>query len=100
MNQHFRYPGPKPQSKETAILMLADSCEARARAELPANADEMRLLVEKVIDRCLREGQLENSPLTLKDLNLIKESFITTLKNAHHPRIVYPEPSAINQPHK
>ena len=63
---NFRYPGPKPQSKETAILMLADSCEARARAELPANADEMRLLVEKVIDRCLREGQLENSPLTLK----------------------------------
>ncbi len=87
----FRYPGPMPQSKETAILMMADSCEARARAELPKNSEEMRTLVEKVINRCLQEGQLENSPLTLKDLNSIKESFIETLNNTHHPRIVYPE---------
>ena len=93
----FRYPGPKPQSKETAILMLADSCEARARAELPANGVEMKLLVEKVFDRCIREGQLENSPLTLKDLSLIKESFISTLKNSHHPRIVYPEANSSDQ---
>jgi len=93
----FRYPGPKPQSKETAILMLADSCEARARAELPSNSDEMRLLVEKVIDRCIKEGQLENSPLTLKDLSLIKESFISTLKNSHHPRMIYPEAISVKQ---
>lgn len=87
----FRYPGPKPQSRETAILMLADGCEARARAELPSNSEEMRNLVEKVINRCLQEGQLENSPLTIKDLALIKESFITTLNNTHHPRMIYPE---------
>lgn len=87
----FRYPGPIPQSKETAILMLADGCEARARAELPANETEMRNLVEKVFDRCIREGQLENSPLSLKDLKIIKESFISTLINTHHPRMIYPD---------
>jgi putative nucleotidyltransferase with HDIG domain len=87
----FQYAGPKPQSKETAILMLADGCEARARAELPANHDEMVKLVEKVFNRCLQDGQLENSPLTQKDLTKIKESFVTTLDNAHHPRVVYPE---------
>ncbi|NLJ39597.1 MAG: HDIG domain-containing protein [Candidatus Atribacteria bacterium] len=87
----FKYPGPKPQSKETAILMLADGCEARARAELPSNSEEMRKLVEKVFNRCLQEGQLDNSPLTLKDLDLIKESFINTLNNSHHPRMIYPD---------
>jgi putative nucleotidyltransferase with HDIG domain len=87
----FTYPGPKPQSKETAILMLADGCEARARAELPANHAAMVELVEKVFARCLQEGQLENSPLTLKDLSKIKESFVNTLDNAHHPRMIYPE---------
>ncbi len=88
---NFRYPGPKPQSRETAILMLADSCEARARAELPNNNDDLSNLVEKVINRCLQEGQLENSPLTIKDLAIIKESFISTLNNTHHPRMIYPE---------
>lgn len=87
----FRYPGPIPQSKETAILMLADGCEARARAELPANEKDMRILVDKVFDRCVKEGQLENAPLSLKDLKAIKESFISTLVNTHHPRMVYPE---------
>ena len=92
----FKYPGPKPQSKETAILMLADGCEARARAELPSNSQEMQKLVEKVINRCLQEGQLENSPLTLKDLGLIKESFIKTLNNSHHPRMIYPDSENTN----
>lgn len=89
----FTYSGPKPQSKETAILMLADGCEARARAELPINNEEMTILVNKVFDRCLKEGQLDNSPLTLRDLSTIKESFIRTLNNAHHSRIQYPEAS-------
>jgi putative nucleotidyltransferase with HDIG domain len=90
----FKYPGPKPQSKETAILMLSDGCEARARAELPASGEEMRLLVEKVFNRCLQEGQLDNSPLTLNDLDTIKSSIISTLNNTHHPRIKYPESPA------
>jgi len=87
----FMYPGPKPQSKETALLMLADGCEARARAELPGNTDEMSILVNKVFDHVLKEGQLDNSTLTLRDISTIKESFIATLSNQHHPRLQYPE---------
>lgn len=87
----FMYPGPKPQSKETALLMLADGCEARARAELPANSGEISILVNKVFDYILKEGQLDNSTLTLRDISTIKESFITTLSNQHHPRLQYPE---------
>ncbi len=87
----FRYPGPIPQSKETALLMLADGCEARARAEKPQSKEELRSIVLKVIDFCLKEGQLEDTDLTMRDLNIIQESFTNTLLNTYHPRIKYPE---------
>lgn len=87
----FRYPGPRPRSKETALLMLADSCEARARAELPRDEAELRILVKKVIDYAQREGQLDNTNLTLKDLSVIADSFVNSLRNQYHPRIQYPE---------
>ncbi len=87
----FRYPGPSPRSKETAILMIADGVEARARAEIPGNEDELRNLIRKVIDYCQREGQLDNTTLTLRDLSTITDSFVQTLKNTYHPRIKYPE---------
>jgi cyclic-di-AMP phosphodiesterase PgpH len=87
----FRYPGPSPQSRETAVMMLADGCEARARAELPRDEIALRSVVKKVIDFCQQQGQLDNTALTLRDLNLIGESFVNTLRNTHHPRIKYPE---------
>jgi cyclic-di-AMP phosphodiesterase PgpH len=87
----FRYPGPSPQSKETAILMLADGVEAQARAEHPKTDDDMRSLVTEVIDRCQKDGQLINTPLSQKDLAKISESFITTLRVTYHPRLDYPE---------
>ncbi len=87
----FRYPGPKPQSKETALLMLADGSEARARAEKPQSREELKAVVQKVIDYCQKEGQLEDTELTMKDLNTIQNSFTTTLINTYHPRIRYPE---------
>lgn len=87
----FRYPGPPPRSRETALLMLADGCEARARSELPKSEEELREIVKKVIDYCQREGQLDNTNLTLRDLHLITESYVHTLFNTHHPRIQYPE---------
>jgi len=87
----FRYPGPRPQSRETALLMLADGCQARARAELPQNDEEMVAIVRKVFEFCQREGQLDDTRLTLRDLNLIAESFVKTLQNTYHPRIRYPE---------
>jgi putative nucleotidyltransferase with HDIG domain len=92
----FRYPGPRPQSKETAILMLADSCEAKARAELPKSEEEIRKLVISVIQYCQEEGQMEYTNLTMRDLHTIAESFISTLRNTYHPRIQYPEVSASN----
>lgn len=87
----FRYPGPRPQSRETALLMLADGTEALARAEIPQNEEELRAIIKKVISFSEKEGQLDDTSLTLKDLNQITESFISTLRNTYHPRIKYPE---------
>ena len=87
----FRYPGPIPQSKETALLMLADGVEARARADKPSNREELEKIIHGVIDFCIKEGQLEDTDLTMKDLNTIVNSFSNTLINTYHPRIKYPE---------
>jgi cyclic-di-AMP phosphodiesterase PgpH len=87
----YRYPGPAPRSRETALLMLADGCEARARAELPRDEETLRAVVKKVIDFCQHQGQLDETALTLRDLNRVAESFVNTLRNTHHPRIRYPE---------
>ena len=90
----FRYAGPKPRSKETALVMLADGCEATARAVLPKTSDELEKLVKSVFDYCLQEGQFDKTNLTLKDLKIAQESFIKTLSNTYHPRIQYPDSKA------
>jgi cyclic-di-AMP phosphodiesterase PgpH len=95
----FRYPGPQPRSRETAILMLADGSEARARAEGAESDDDLRAIVRSVIERIQKENQLSDAPLTMRDLSLIADSFVTTLRGTYHPRIQYPaaEPPAITQ---
>jgi putative nucleotidyltransferase with HDIG domain len=92
--QAFRYPGPKPQSKETAILMLADGCEAAVRAARPASEKELSEIVRKVINERITCNQLTESPLTMRDLDVIRESFTLTLQGVFHPRIQYPETTA------
>ena len=87
----FRYPGPSPRSKETALLMFADGVEARARAERPANDGEVRTLVRSVIENRQRDGQLDDAPLSQRDLTNIIESFVTTLRVTYHPRLEYPQ---------
>ncbi|HEY60752.1 MAG TPA: HDIG domain-containing protein [Anaerolineae bacterium] len=87
----FQYPGPPPRSKETALLMLADGVEARTKAELPKNEDGIRNIVNSTVENYMKESQLENTDLTFKDINLIKESFIKTLINTYHSRIKYPK---------
>jgi hypothetical protein len=87
----FRYPGPRPQSRETAILMLADGSEARARAERPTDEASLRMLVHRVVEMCQQDGQLDATRLTLRDLHLITESFVNTLRGTYHPRIQYPK---------
>ncbi|NOX61382.1 MAG: HDIG domain-containing protein [Chloroflexi bacterium] len=86
----FRYPGPKPRSRESAILMLADGCEATVRATNPATVEDMKEVIDSVINRRLLSGQLSDSPLTLRDLSKISESFLRVLQSIHHPRIQYP----------
>lgn len=89
--EQFRYPGPRPQSRETALLMLADGCEARARSELPKDETELMNLIKRVFERCEKDGQLDDTRLTLRDLNRAAESFASTLRGIYHPRIPYPE---------
>jgi putative nucleotidyltransferase with HDIG domain len=87
----FRYPGPAPHSKETALLMFADGVEARARAERPGSDEELRLLVRSVIENRQKNGQLDDAPLSQRDLANITESFIATLRVTYHPRLEYPK---------
>ena len=96
--EDFRYPGPRPRSRETALLMLADGTEARVRAGRPGNEEELRNIIQSTIEHVQSSGQLDNTQLTLSDLNKISESFITTLRGSYHSRIEYPKiknPSAI-----
>lgn len=86
----FRYPGPKPQFKEAAILMLVDSAEAAARSLSHPNAQNIREIVSRIFEAVLSDGQLDESKLTLRELNLIRESIINSLLAIYHPRIGYP----------
>ncbi len=91
----FRYPGPKPQSKETAILMLADICEARIRAHQPRSEEDIRALVRDSIEMRFREGQLDEAGLTIRELREIEEAFVQVLAGAYHQRLLYPSERAL-----
>ncbi len=87
----FRYPGPKPQSKETAIVMLADTVEAASRTLENPTPQRIRNLVNTLVEKKIQEGQLDDSDLTLKEINRIKEAFVVILMGIHHLRIEYPK---------
>ncbi|MGA0162659.1 MAG: HD family phosphohydrolase [Bdellovibrionota bacterium] len=86
----FRYPGPKPQTKEAAIIMLADAVEATAKSLQGANLDQLRQKVGQTIKRFFLDGQLDECELSLKDLNSIGDAFIQVLQGIYHQRIDYP----------
>lgn len=86
----FTYPGPPPQTRETAIVMLADSCEAVVRASGEHEADRIGMLVDGVFDERLRERQLDHCDLTMSEIRQISASFKQTLVGVHHQRIEYP----------
>ncbi|MDZ7265764.1 MAG: HDIG domain-containing protein [candidate division KSB1 bacterium] len=86
----FRYPGPKPQTKETGIVMLADGVEAAARSLREPSVSRIRALVSQIIAQRFTAGELDECPLTLRDLNQIKESFERTLTGIFHGRLQYP----------
>ena len=87
--EQFRYPGPKPNMKETAILMLADAVESAVRAAKNPSNEEIDAIINKIIKERLNDGQLSDSPLTLKDLKTIAETFSRMLRGMHHKRIKY-----------
>lgn len=88
---NFRYPGPKPQSRETGILMLADVSETTVRALKPQSAAEIDEIVQKSIAHHLETGQLDECDLTIANLHKIRSAFVDILQGVHHPRIKYPE---------
>ena len=94
----FRYPGPKPRSKETAILMLADAVEAIARAKQPTTREEIDEIVHSVILRRLQEGQLDDAPITMRDLARIHKVFVEMLVGVYHTRVNYPEKEQTEAP--
>lgn len=87
----FRYPGPKPQTKENGILMLADGSESAVRALKPRSTQEIDEIVQKIIAHHLNSGQLDECDLTISDLRKIRSAFVDILQGVHHPRIKYPE---------
>jgi putative nucleotidyltransferase with HDIG domain len=95
--EQFRYPGPRPRSRETALLMLADGSEARARAERPEDEEAIRRIVRSTIEVAQKQGQLDETQLTLRDLSIITDVFVNILRGTHHPRISYPKESPATQ---
>jgi putative nucleotidyltransferase with HDIG domain len=98
-DEDFRYEGPRPQSREMAILMLADSCEAASRSLEKPTPVRITNLINDIFDTRLRDGQLDECTLTLAELNKIKQSFIFSLTNMLHGRIAYPKnENSLNKP--
>lgn len=88
--EDFRYPGPKPQSKEAVILMIADGAEASVRSLEEHTPENIRAIVKKIVDSVVADGQLDESTVTMRELTAIRESLINTLINIYHQRISYP----------
>ncbi len=86
----FRYPGPSPSTKESGIVMLADSVEAASRSLEEPNAKRLKSLINEIIEERFRDGQLNNSQLTLVDLKKIGESFLPIIIGMYHLRVEYP----------
>ena len=103
----YRYPGPRPRTREQAILMLADSVEATVRSKAqngklaasrsdgatrqvgPGGAQTLEELVQTIIEARVREGELDEAPLTMHELALIRQAFVTSLQSIYHPRVDY-----------
>jgi len=90
--EDFRYPGPKPQTKEAGLVLVADAVEAASRTLVDPTPARIQGMVQKIINNIFSDGQLDECELTLKDINQIAKSFTKTLSGIFHSRIEYPEP--------
>jgi putative nucleotidyltransferase with HDIG domain len=89
--EDYRYPGPKPQTKEAGLVMLADAIEAASKTLDDPTADRLNWLTQKIVNKIFTDGQLDECELTLKDLHLITRSFNRVFAGIYHQRIDYPE---------
>lgn len=89
--EQFRYPGPKPQTKEIAIISVADSVEAAVRSMKEPNAEKIRQLIQSIIKDKLLDGQFDDCDLSLREIKKMEESFCTTMNGTFHSRIEYPK---------
>jgi len=89
--EEYRYPGPKPQTKEVAIISVADSVEAAVRSMKEPNADKIKKLIQAIIKEKLLDGQFDECDLSLKEIKKMEESFCTTMNGTFHSRIEYPK---------
>lgn len=87
----FKYPGPKPNTKETAIVMLADGCESAVRSIADPDTKKVENMINNIFNSRLKEAQLDESPITFSDLSKMKEAFLSILISQHHRRIKYPK---------
>jgi len=85
----FRYPGPKPGSRETAIVMLADACESAVRALKNPTVAEVEERIDKITRQRIDESQFDECPITMQDLHIIKQTFVRILRGIQHNRIEY-----------
>jgi putative nucleotidyltransferase with HDIG domain len=94
----FRYAGPRPRSKETALIMLADSSEAAVRSLKEPTAPRIRAVVNRIFEARMNDGELDQSGLTLNDISAVREKFINLLTGVFHPRIQYPQQEEETEP--
>jgi putative nucleotidyltransferase with HDIG domain len=87
----YRYPGPKPQTREAAIIMLADGVEASVRSLDEKDEESIRAMVDRIVDARVEDGQLDDADLTLKNISQIKDAFVGQLLGMYHSRIKYPD---------
>ena len=87
----YKYPGPKPDTKETAIVMLADGCESAVRSITEPDPNKVENMINNIFNSRLKEGQLDEAPITFKDITKMKEAFLSILISQHHRRIKYPK---------
>ena len=93
----FRYPGPKPNTKETAIIMLADGCESAVRSIEEPDATKVENIIDSIFKSRIEDKQLEDSPVNFNDIKLMKEEFLNILLGQHHKRIKYPKQDEVEK---
>jgi len=87
----FRYPGPKPFSRETAVVMIIDSIEAASRSQQDPTEEEINTLIDSIMDSKLKDNQLEKADITMREFNIIRNRLKRLMKSIYHVRVKYPE---------